>query len=131
MMQSSESSPNVLGADLRRSFRNHDGRANSVGRSRAAERRNARANTIYTVPRIGLLGVLDDRAHFPHRRRSTDCQWSQCRYFDLQSSGANKVITSVAWRQTISGSVVLANKGDVLSTGVRGQLLPISRRCSG
>lgn len=80
--------------------------------------RNAKANTIYTVPGLACLPYSTNGRICPIAGGAPLANGLSTVYFDFRSSGTNKVITSAVWRQTTSGTLVLANNANVFSAGV-------------
>jgi hypothetical protein len=77
----------------------------------------AKANIIYTVPGMACVPNGTDGRKCPIAGGAPIAKGLSAVYFDFKSIGVNKVITSVVWRLTWSGTLHLANDGEILSAG--------------
>src|SRR4051794_5793085 len=79
---------------------------------------NAKASSVYTVPGVACQPFGTDGTGCPIAGGAPIANGLSTVYFDFQSNGSGHVITSVVWRQTYTGTIVLASSGALLNAGV-------------
>jgi hypothetical protein len=80
--------------------------------------RNAKANIVYTVPGAACKPSAPIVTICPIAGGAPIANGLSTVYFDFQSIGSGKVTTSIVWRQTYTGTIVLASSGALLDAGV-------------